>query len=331
MQRILVTGVTGFIGGNLVAELLNDSVHEVVGMARNPIKASRWESQGIEMRYAKLNQPSSLQGITRDVDVVIHLAGLMRFHASWHALYLHNVMATKALVYDAIKQNVDRFIYASSTESMGPVDVIPSDESAPCHPVYEYGKTKLLAEQWLREQHEKNGFPIVILRPTGVYGPDDAYVTFSTLRGVKEGKLRRLPGDGNRYIHFTYIEDVVRGFIRAITAGPSAIGETFIVASDDYHTYQSTFAIISELLGVSPPRYGISPTLLKGLAYLVERYNRLRGVDDFIMHTSVIDDMLHDRAYSNVKAKKTLDFQPRYGYIEGMQRTIEGFRRKGWL
>jgi len=311
--------------------MLTDDAYELVGMARNRNKAKVLESQGVEMRYANLNNLSSLRGITRDVDAVIHLAALMRFHARWQDLYHHNVEATRAIALDALQQNVRQFIYASSTEAMGPVNVVPADETSPCHPSYDYGRTKLLAEQWLIQQHDEQGLPVVILRPTGVYGPDDTYVTLSTLRAVGLRKLRLLPGDGNRYVHFTYIDDVVEGFVRALTAGLIANGETYILASDDYRTYMETFAIIANLLNVPPPRYGLPSSLVKILVHLIERYHRLRGIEDFVMHTSVVEDMLTDRAYSNVKAKDHLGFHPKYMYPEGMQATVDDLHRSGIL
>ena len=176
-------------------------------------------------------------------------------------------------------------------------------------------------------RHEENGFPIVILRPTGVYGPEDIYITRSTLQAVRAGRLRFLPGDGNRFVHFTYIDDVVQGFIRALDAGLSAVGETFIVASDDYRTYKDIFAIIIDLLNAPRPRIGLPPALVKRFVRLIEWYNHLRGIDDFVMHASLIDDMLQDRAYSNFKAKNHLGFQPAYEYHEGMQITVERFYR----
>jgi len=311
--------------------MLADDAYELVGMARNRNKAKVLEAKGIEMRYANLNDLSSLRGITRDVDAVIHLAALMRFHAQWQDLYYRNVVATQAIALDAQQQDVCNFIYASSTEAMGPVDSVPATETSSCHPSYDYGRTKLLAEQWLIQQHDEQGFPVIIMRPTGIYGPDDIYITLSILRAVKLGKLRMLPGDGNRYVHFTYIDDIVEGFLRALTAGLTARGETYILASDDYHTYRETFTIIANLLSVSPPRYGLPPSLVKTLVRLVEWYYRLRGIEDFVMHASVIEDMLTDRAYSNVKAKDHLEFHPKYTYQEGMQTTVDSLHRSGIL
>ena len=101
-----------------------------------------YEKQGIEMRKADLLKPGSLRDITKDVDIVVHLAGLMRFHDPWDLLYNHNVKATQTIAGDALQHGVQHFIYSSSTEAIGPVTSIPGDETSPYNPTYEYGKTK---------------------------------------------------------------------------------------------------------------------------------------------------------------------------------------------
>ena len=100
-MKVLITGITGFIGTHLADELLKTKSYDLVGTFRDAEKASRFEKQGIEMRKADLLKPDSLKNITKDVDVVVHLAGLMRFHDPCDLLYNHNVKATQNIAEDA--------------------------------------------------------------------------------------------------------------------------------------------------------------------------------------------------------------------------------------
>jgi nucleoside-diphosphate-sugar epimerase len=109
-MNVLITGVTGFIGAHLAHELLKKKSYDLVGTFRDAEKALMYEKQGIEMRKADLLKPDSLKNITKDVDVVVHLAGLMRFHDSWDLLYNHNVKATQIIVADALQHSVQHFI-----------------------------------------------------------------------------------------------------------------------------------------------------------------------------------------------------------------------------
>jgi nucleoside-diphosphate-sugar epimerase len=330
-MRVLITGVTGFIGAHLAPELLKKKNYELVGTFRDKEKALMYEEQGIEMREADLLKPASLKNITKDIDVVVHLAGLMRFHDPWDSLYNHNVKATQVIAAETIQHNVQHFIYSSSTEAIGPVTSIPGDETSSYNPTYEYGKTKQIAELWLKEKQQTAGLPLTILRPTGVYGPGDLYVTLSTVRAIAQRKLRVLPGKGDSYIHFTYIDDVVQGFQKTIEKPKQTLDETFILASDEYITYKEMFTIVANLLEVPSPTRSIPMSLVKTYLSVVQWNNNRKGIDDFVMHTSLIDTMKTNRAYTNAKAKKILGFTPRYSYRAGMKKTIEWYKEKNLL
>jgi dihydroflavonol-4-reductase len=330
-MKILLTGITGFLGTHLANELLKTKRYDLIGTSRNTTKAAIFEQQGIEMRPIDLLKPDTLKNCTKDVNVVVHLAALMRFHDPWEPLYAHNVKATQLIAQDALRNGVQHFIYGSSTEAIGPVQTVPGDETSPYHPNYDYGKTKQIAEQWLQEQQHTTGLPLTILRPTGIYGPGDMYVTLSTVRAVAHKKLRVLPGKGDTYIHFTYVNDITQGFLKTIEQPKQSLGETFILASDHYTTYKEMFTILAHLLNVPPPKYSIPMALAKAYLAIVQWKNTRKGIDDFVMHTSLVDTMKTNRAYSNVKAKKILGFSPRYTYQKGMKKTIDWYREKNLL
>ncbi|MBN1860893.1 MAG: NAD(P)-dependent oxidoreductase [Candidatus Thermoplasmatota archaeon] len=330
-MRLLITGVTGFLGTHLARELLKENTIELLGTYRNPKKTPWFEEQGIEMRQADLLNPKSLKDITKDVDVVVHLAALMRFHDPWNRLYAHNVNATQIIAQDALDHGVQHFIYSSSTEATGPVASIPGDETSPAQPSYDYGKTKYITELWLEEKHRTQHLPLTILRPTGIYGPGDVYVTLSTVRAVANKKLRFLPGKGNNTIHFTYVDDVTQGIRKTIEKTTQAIGETFILASDEYLTYKDMFSTIAHLLNVPRPGRSIPMSLAKIYLSYIQWNNARKGIDDFAMHTSLIDTMKTNRAYSNAKAKKILGFSPKYSFEEGMKKTIDWYKEKNLL
>lgn len=330
-MKILITGITGFLGTHLAHELLKKSSYELLGTYRDAKKASWFEKQGFEMRRADLLAADSLKDITKDVDVVVHLAALMRFHDSWETLYAHNVTGTQLIAQDALNNGVHQFIYCSSTEALGPVLSIPGDETSPYRPTYEYGKTKQIAELWLKEKQRTHHLPLTILRPTGLYGPGDVYVTLSTVRAVANKKLRVLPGKGTNIIHFTYVDDVTQGIRKTIEKTTQSIGETFILASDEYITYKEMFSTIAYLLNVPPPGRSIPMSLAKIYLSCVQWNNARKGIDDFAMHTSLIDTMKTNRAYSNAKAKKILRFSPQYSFEEGMKKTIDWYKEKNLL
>ncbi len=330
-MKVMITGITGFLGTHLAQKLLQENSYELIGTHRDIKKAPLFEKQGIEMRPVDLLKPQTIQNCTKDADVVVHLAGLMRFHDPWDLLYDHNVKATQIIAEDALHHGVHHFIYSSSTEAIGPVTTVPGDETSPYRPTYDYGKTKQIAELWLKEKQQSAELPVTILRPTGIYGPGDVYVTLSTVRAIAHRKLRVLPGKGDTYIHFTYVDDIAQGIQQTIKKPKQSLGETFILASDEYVTFKEMFTIVANLLNVPPPTRSIPLSLAKAYLSFVQWNNNRRGIDDFVMHTSLIDTMKTNRAYSNAKAKKILGFSPHYRYQEGMKNTIDWYKQHNLL
>ncbi|KYK19997.1 hypothetical protein AYK25_09285 [Thermoplasmatales archaeon SM1-50] len=80
------------------------------------------------MRKADLLKPETLTA--KYVDVVVHLAALIRFHDTWERLYAHNGLPTQLNAKDALHHNIQHFIYGSSTETIGLVTTIPGDEAS---------------------------------------------------------------------------------------------------------------------------------------------------------------------------------------------------------
>lgn len=329
-MNVLITGFTGFIGSHLHKHLLKEKDIFVIGMTRNKSKLIH-SKDGFEVRYGDLLNPDSLKDVTKDADVVIHLAALMRFHESYKNLYKYNVEGTSFLAHDAMKNNVKHFIYVSSTEALGPVKHIPADENAPYNPTYGYGKTKQITEQLLNKQYIETGFPVTIVRPTGVYGPGDLYVGLSTVKAVANKKVKILPGKGNHFAHFTYVDDVVQGIICVMRKPKQTIGETFNIANDDYQTYKETFTIIANILGLSPPSRSVPYWLAKVYLGFQGWKNKIKDIDDFVMHASLVDDMKVDRAYSNKKIKTVLGFKPKYCYKDGIKKTINWYKKQNLI
>jgi len=321
MEHVLVTGATGFIGSHLLQSLKTKERYHTIVMIRNPQDKQRLENLGAEVRVADLLSPSSLEGVTKDIDTVIHLAARMRFHDPWETLYAHNVEGTKLLAQDAMHEHVNHFLYISSTEAMGPVDTIPGDESAPYQPAYGYGRSKMLAEQYLNEHRAQ--LPVTILRLTGVYGPGDTYVTMPVLRAVRQGLLRAIPRNAaDHYIQFTYVTDVVQGIMATLENREKALGGTFILASDDYYSYRELFTMLAHLLRAPAPRYTVPSSLVRTILRYLEWSNKRKGVDEYVFHTSLVDDMQVDRAYSNAKAKRMLGFSPQYSLQQGISEIL---------
>ena len=327
-MKILVTGATGFVGRKLIPHILDEG-HEVVALVRSTSNVEGL-SKDIEIREADLLDISSLEPIVQDIDVVIHLAAYFDFYpSSVDLLYKVNVEGTKNLMSACVGTKVERFIYCSSTEVIGAVRFPPGNEDTELNPSFDYSKSKVLAEQIVREISKDTKLDHIILRPTGIMGEGDLYTAFEAIEAVNDGTIPVIPGDGEKGLMYTHIDDVVEGFIKAITS-KSALNTTIILCPDQGMTYNELFEYIAECCGVKPPKRKVPTSIAKlGIGILSPIKNR--GKTTFLWHMKTVQSMDEDRLYDNSRAKRILGWEPKVSMKEGLKHAIDWYFENGFL
>lgn len=327
-MKILVTGATGFVGRKLIPRILEEG-HEVVALVRSTSNVEGL-SKDIEIREADLLDISSLEPIVQDIDVVIHLAAYFDFYpSSVDLLYKVNVEGTKNLMSACVGTKVERFIYCSSTEVIGAVRFPPGNEDTELNPSFDYSKSKVLAEQIVREISKDTKLDHIILRPTGIMGEGDLYTAFEAIEAVNDGTIPVIPGDGEKGLMYTHIDDVVEGFIKAITS-KSALNTTIILCPDQGMTYNELFEYIAECCGVKPPKRKVPTSIAKlGIGILSPIKNR--GKTTFLWHMKTVQSMDEDRLYDNSRAKRILGWEPKVSMKEGLKHAIDWYFENGFL
>ena len=244
-------------------------------------------------------------------------------------MYKVNVEGTKNLMSACVGTKVERFVYCSSTEAIGPVRFPPGNEDTELNPSFEYGHSKVLAEQAIREITKDTGLEHVILRPTGIMGEGDFYTAFEAIEAVNDGTIPALPGDGTKGLMYTHVDDVVEGFIKALTS-KSALNNTIILCPDKGFSYNELFEYVAECCGVKPPSRKIPTKLAKiGIGLLSPIKNH--GKNTFLWHVKSVQSMDEDRLYDNSKAKRILGWEPKITMKEGLKRAIDWYFENGFL
>jgi len=250
MQTAFVTGGTGFVGLNLVAQL-RQAGWKVIAIHRESSSTKRLEGLGAELRKAGLEDPSALaQAMPEEVDAVFHVAGDL----SWSKLHAErqrraNVDGTRHLVEAALLRKAKRFIHTSSVAAYGLGHAL-IDERTPstaAESAVGYVRTKWLGQEEVRKGIQK-GLSAVILNPSNIMGPYDTTGWARLFRLLKEGKLPGVPPGIASYCH---VREVARAHIEAVTKGRT--GEQYLLGGADA-TYVEVAAIVAELLGVKAPR-----------------------------------------------------------------------------
>jgi len=326
--KVLVTGATGFLGGKTIDLILKEG-HEVVAFVRSTSNREGLPKD-IEVREADLFDVASLEAAVEGVDAVIHYAAYFDFYPRDEELMFKvNVEGTKNLMNACVGTQVQRFIYCSTTETMGPIRFPPGTEDTELRPDFSYGESKILAENAIREISKDTDLAHIILRPTGVMGEGDLYVMYEVAEQLYEGKVFALPSDLSTEFMYTHADDVVAGFAAALTP-MGALNNTIILCPDEAISWEEFVKIVTEHLGVKPPRLRVPKFFAKlGMILLSPFKNRKKN--SFFWHGKSVDMMFATRVYSNEKAKRLLGWAPKVTMVEGFPRAIDWYFENGFL
>lgn len=266
MERVLVTGVAGFIGSHLAEGLLRRGVAVTGVDARSPASdpgaaenlAGLVGHHDFHLVVADL-VTADLTPLLEDVSVVFHLAAMAGVRQSWgdrFADYLAcNVIATQRLLEACTAAEVPRLVAASSSSVYGHACAGPSREDDPLAPASPYGVTKLAAERlcsvYATRRHASTS--VVALRYFTVYGPrqrPDMAIS-RILRAAISGRGVPLYGDGRQRRDFTYVGDAVAATMAAATADTQMA--VVNVGSGRSHTLGEVLDLVGTITGTVVP------------------------------------------------------------------------------
>jgi UDP-glucose 4-epimerase len=241
MKKALVTGGAGFIGSNIVDQLISDGVEVVIldnlstGNKDNINPSAKFTM--CDIAYAKIEY---LVEQMEDVDVVFHLAAKARVQPSIDdPIPFHdaNVTGTLNILLAAHKAGVKRVVYSASSSCYGDTVKFPTPEWAPKKPMSPYGLQKYVGEQYCKMFSDVYGLDTVSLRYFNIYGErmvlEGAYCLVMGIfaRQMLEGKPLTITNDGEQRRDFTYVGDVVRANILAATHKDKLNGDVFNIGN----------------------------------------------------------------------------------------------------
>jgi nucleoside-diphosphate-sugar epimerase len=277
----------------------------------------------IELVCADLRDKASLENVVRGVDVVYHLA------VDYSRPTIEDV---RNLLDVCLSTSVKRFIYFSSIAAVGLSKVQETiTEQTLCHPDTEYGKLKLAAERILLEAHEKHGLPVVIVRPTSVYGIGEANFWLPLFQAIHGNRLFRVFGDGANLLSLCFIDNLIDGVLLA-EQSEAAVGQVYIIADERPYSFLELANAIAETSQVVLPRSRIPRQLALPIAQVLEYSWRLQLTEPVVpfLPGNVTRWMAHFPC-SIAKARSELGYQPAIALEEGVRRTVEWYSENGYL
>ncbi len=307
--------------------MLLEQGDEVVALARKGSGTESLESAGAEIVTGDIRSEDDVHRAAQGCEAIYHIAALYRSARHADSVYHDvNVTGTENVIRAARKHGVARLVHCSTVGVHGKVKQLPVDETAPFAPGDIYQETKLLGEQRVQDAIGR-GLPAVITRPAGIYGPGDLRF-LKLFRTIQTGKFRMI-GSGNVVYHFTYVDDLCRGFMTAATH-PDAMGGTYILCGKTYHSIDEVAQIVSDCVD-TPLRRGrvpVWPVMLA--ATMCEAACKALRVEP-PLHRRRLDFFIKDRAFSGAKAKAELGFEASVPLDSGFRKTARWYFREGLL
>lgn len=311
-MNILVTGADGFIGSHLVELIASHGFHVKALSQYNSFNHWGWLEglpclNRIEVLNGDIRDPHYCKAITKDVDIVFHLAALIAIPYSYVApdSYVDtNIKGTLNICQAALENGVRRVIHTSTSEVYGTAQYVPIDEKHPLQPQSPYSASKIAADAMAMSFYNAFELPVTIARPFNTYGPRQSAraVIPTIITQIASGKKQIKLGDVSPTRDFNYVADTCRGFLE-LARCDRAIGETVNIGSNYEISIGDTLNLIRELMGSD--------------VEFVTDIQRIRPENSEVFRLWC----------DNTRIRELTGYAPQYSIREGLQATIDWFTK----
>lgn len=325
MNRVLVTGASGFIGKHLCERLSRDG-YGVRVLVRPGSERFEPPHNG-DTVIADIRDTSGMKAAASGCATVFHLAGrthaLAEVEGDEVAYQSLNVEGTRNVLVGASGGGARRLVFLSSVKALGEGGPDELDERHSPRPATAYGRTKLMAEELVLDAGRRQGFHAVCLRFPLVYGPGNKGNLFRMISAIDRGRFPPLPETGNRR-SMVHVSDVVDAAILAATH-PAANGQCYIVADQRPYSTRELYEMICRGLGKPIPRWHVPLAALKALAGVGDVIGRLRG-RRVGFDSDALEKVTGSAWYSSEKIARELGFRPRVTFEDALPELITWYR-----
>jgi nucleoside-diphosphate-sugar epimerase len=302
----IVTGATGFLGGELARELQKRG-EKVVGVGRNIIKGNLLNDAGIEFLELDLTDKNRVLNLLGDCDYIFHCSALSSDFGQYTSFYNANVVATQNVVSTCFKHKVKRLIYVStpSVYSDTKHHLGLTEESPFASPLNYYTKTKQKAEKLIDEAY-KRGLDVVTIRPRAIVGKHEDKILSRLIHTNKRG-IPFIDG-GIAKIDLTSIENVVYALILARDKGNP--GEHYNITNGEPYSFAEIVELFFDKAGITLNKKEIGFYQAYCLAYGMEVIGKLKGMDEIPLTRYSVCSIGRSQTFDLTKARLELGYEP---------------------
>ena len=328
MKSVLVTGGDGFLGSNLVRELLSRG-NRVRVFAEQDREATNLAGLDVEIVRGDIRKAEDVTGAVDGCNYLIHTAASTSIWPLRSELQRQiNVVGTENVIDAALSRGVERLIHIGTANSFGPgTKEHPGNENQPyVGSRYNLGyiETKKEAQELIHTAVRDRGLPCIVAAPTFMIGPNDSKPGSGQL--VIAIVERSLPGYSKGGRNYVYVKDVATAVTNALEVG--RIGETYILGNQNLY-YQEFFSLVAEISGVKRSKIAFPSSIVKTTGFFGSLFGTL-----FRSHPKITLPMARlsvaTHFYSPAKAVAELDL-PQTPIATAVTEAIDWFRKNGYL
>ena len=309
-MRVVVIGGSGHVGTFLVPRLV-EAGHEVVSISRGRREPYRADTAWHSVEQVTLDREAEEAGrnfgervLALEPDAVVDMI-------------CFTPESARRLV-EALRGRVRHFLHCGTIWVHGHSTRVPATEDLPRHPFGEYGVRKAGIEAYLLDEARRHGFPATVLHPGHIVGPGWAPLNpagnfdLGVFERLANGEELILPNLGMETVHHVHADDVAQAFVRALDNWSVAVGESFHVVSPAALTLRGYAEAVAGWFGEKANlRFAPWEEWREGVSK-----EEAEGTWDHIAHSPNC---------SIAKARRLLDYQPRYSSLQAVRESL------GWL
>jgi 3beta-hydroxy-Delta5-steroid dehydrogenase / steroid Delta-isomerase len=320
LGRALVTGGSGFVGANLVTELL-DRGHHVRSFDRAPSPLPAHPR--LEVVEGDICSAETVAAAVDGIDTIFHTAAIIDLMGGASVTeeyrrrsFAVNVDGTKNLVHAAQTAGVKRFVYtASNSVVMSGQRISGGDETLRYTERFNdlYTETKVVAERFVLSQNGVDRLLTCSIRPSGIWGRGDQTMFRKVFENVLAGHTKVLVGNKHIKLDNSYVHNLIHGFILAaehLVPGRTAPGQAYFINDGEPINMFEFSRPVVEACGQPWPTFWVSGRLVKFLMAVWQWLHFRFGLPKPLLEPLAVERLYLDNYFSIGKAQRDLGYQP---------------------
>jgi len=323
----LIIGGSGFIGTNFAKFLMeNNYSFKIYDLCR-----SKYLPKDVKTIVGDIRDKTKLSQAMKGCEIVFHLATVPpSVRLPTQEIHDIDVSGTQNVLNTAEKHNIKRVVFTSSASHVyGLVDkgLYPIKEDCALHPINEYGKNKVLAEELCKKAAETTNVQTIVLRLSMVLGPYDFDpVLTENAQSLLNNKRVTIAGDGKSKNQSIHVSDVIAALLISAEISDSSLPnhDVFNISGNEVLTINEWMELARRASNSTSKIIHVPLSLAKGMVHIAWQLHKTK------IHPSYLNLMAQDQYFDISKAKHILRWEPKYPIKDALKDTI-GFLREECL